>query len=421
MSPKKIYAALDIGHVGVKLLVGEMVGSKINILNIDAVSHDGIVGSSIVNKQAIIEAIKTLIARSNQLLNVDIQAVVVSIFPTVNKLYHVTTKVSVARSSELITTRDISKGIKQVAMTDLPDNEEIVNILIRDYIVPEIGVVSNPVGLKSSSFELDCVVVTGEREQLLDVLECVEKSGIQILDICFTPYADALESLSEDNLINGALLVNVGSTHTVVTQIRNNVIEKVTSIPLGGNKITTDIAYVLGCEMEKAEMLKKKYSTLLLDDLCKTVIHETSEKVFYDETVLEIVISRLTQILQEVKKIVDSDESSQVLPITFTGKTSDIKVFKSIVDYIFEEKEHHVYKVDVIGARGSTYTTAFGLLRYIDDKRKKRGSVSDSFVVTDFEKTLELKRKGYGFGTQTANESFMSRLLKNVFKEEIED
>lgn len=58
--------------------------------------------------------------------------------------------------------------------------------------------------------EMEGTLITGSRTLLHNLLRCVEKAGLEIVDICLQPLAAATVAISSDEKNRGVALVDMG-------------------------------------------------------------------------------------------------------------------------------------------------------------------------------------------------------------------
>lgn len=80
-----------------------------------------------------------------------------------------------------------------------------------------------------------------------------------------------LETLATSNIVlmpeekdMGVLLVDIGGGHTDISVYKNNIIEFYTTLPVGGDHITNDIAMTLDITSDEAEKLKRQYNLAIM-------------------------------------------------------------------------------------------------------------------------------------------------------------
>ena len=110
--------------------------------------------------------------------------------------------------------------------------------------------------------EVDGSLITGSKTILHNWLRCVERAGIEIMDICLQPLASGSAALSKDEKSRVAL-VDIGGGSTTISVFENGHLYSTHSIPLGGENITKDLSIGLRTSTEEAERIKTIWTCVL--------------------------------------------------------------------------------------------------------------------------------------------------------------
>ena len=112
---RKIFTALDIGSNTIKVVVGEFIGTKLNILSAVKVTSRGYVNNYILDKEALISRIKEAISKTEEELNIKIRKVILNV-PTYNLDFKLTDgrvelEENVVKSNDIVRLlQDVSKN-----------------------------------------------------------------------------------------------------------------------------------------------------------------------------------------------------------------------------------------------------------------------------------------------------------------------
>ena len=179
----------------------------------------------------------------------------------------------------------------------------------------------NPVGAPTRHIEgnyLNIIV----KEQFLDQLnDCFRQAEIDIEDSFCAARMDADIILPADARRNGCALVNIGADTTTIVIYKNDMMRKLTVVPLGSNNITMDLCS-LQISKDEAEEIKITHGYKPANgDICSVD----------SDTVNNVIGARMNEILQNVKyQIEESNEN--VGHIIFTGGGSKLKNFELLLD-----------------------------------------------------------------------------------------
>src|SRR4029077_19153330 len=123
--------------------------------------------------------------------------------------------------------------------------------------------VADPVGMIGSRLEADVHVVTAPVAVTQNIVTCMNKAGIEVVQLVLEQFAAAEAVLTPDEKELGICLVDIGGGTTEVAVYQKGTIVHTAVIPIGGDHFTNDLAVVLRAPITDAERLKKKYCCAL--------------------------------------------------------------------------------------------------------------------------------------------------------------
>ena len=161
--------------------------------------------------------------------------------------------------------------ISQEIVNELMDNNrstqypdlEILDAATQEFKVGTLYQV-DPVGIQSDKIEGNFLNIVCRKSFFRSLNKCFEKAGISIAEMYLSPIALAQSTLTEAEMRNGCLLIDLGADTTTVAVYFKNILRHLVVIPLGGNNITKDIA-TLQMEENEAEELKIKYAKAFIE------------------------------------------------------------------------------------------------------------------------------------------------------------
>ena len=147
-------------------------------------------------------------------------------------------------------------------------------------------------------------------------------------------------------------------------------------INLGGQNIDNDISFIYKVTRSDAKRLKEKMalaaSTMAKASESETVTNKLGEEIKVNQYELsEIVMSRLKELLDLVKKQINLLTKKEISYIIFTGGMTEIANFDILLDEVFGK----IAKLNVtqqLGARDNKYSTGIGMIKYYDSKLRLR-------------------------------------------------
>ena len=371
---KKIYTSIDIGSDTIKFVVAELYKEKLHILHSSSIKSKGIRKGLIIDSNLMVNSIKDGIKVVSNDLGFQIKKVIVNV-PSYNaKFMYVTNKIEI---NEEITTEDVNKVIKSSVYGKIDSDYELVTVLPLEFVINESDSVECPVGLKANTLEIKGIMITVPKKNIFSVVSVMESAGLEVVDITLSGLSDYSE-VKRDNIKNkvGAI-INIGHDITNVSVFNKGKLMNTEVLQIGGHNVEKDIAYVFGINVIDARTIKEKFSFAHKRFVTLTDTYEiknNDEKLIKigQLEVTEVVMSRLTEILNYAKKQILLLTKKNIEYIIITGGTTEMKYFKNLV-YEILGKDVIIYLMKDIGIRDNKYISAFGSIKYFIEKMTIRG------------------------------------------------
>lgn len=262
-----LVVGLDIGTTKIAAMVGRKNKfGKVEILGIGKAESLGVTRGVVVNIEQTVASIKTAIAAAANEAKVDIGEVIVGIAGQhIKSMQH---RGMITRQSleDEVNQKDVDQLIENMHRLVINPGEEIIHVIPQEYIIDsEIGI-KNPIGHAGIRLEGNFHIITGQVSAVKNILKCVDRAGLQIVDLHLEPLASADAVLSDEEKEAGVVLVDIGGGTTDVAIFYDGIIRHTAVIPFGGNIITEDLKE--GCSIIKtqAEQLKVRFGSALAQE-----------------------------------------------------------------------------------------------------------------------------------------------------------
>jgi cell division protein FtsA len=204
----------------------------------------------------------------------------------------------VSRGDASVNELDIDNAVKD-ANKGVPDirNKAVVHTIPMKYKLDGIEVPGDILGVRGNRLEVKTLFVTYPLQRMNVLKKTLEKASIEVTDIVAGPIAESIPLLTKKQKVAGVALVNIGAGVTSLLVYENNVPLLVSTIPVGGDDITKDIALGLKVTLEEAEEIK----------LGRGPVHSKRR-------VEEIIEARLEDICVKLNKELDRIHRKELLP-----------------------------------------------------------------------------------------------------------
>ena len=122
--------------------------------------------------------------------------------------------VAVAGKNREITSEDVRRAIDAAKAVTLPSGREIVHVLPQDFVVDDQDGIGAPIGMTGARLEVNVHVVTGSASSTQNIVACVNRAGVAVIDTVLEQLAAAESVLTSDEKELGVALVDIGGGTT---------------------------------------------------------------------------------------------------------------------------------------------------------------------------------------------------------------
>lgn len=369
-----IIVGIDIGTSKVATVVGEVNNfNQIEVIGNSEVKCSGIQKGQIIDEEQIVNAIKQNIGEIEELANIKIN----SAYTTIPGKYVTIIQNSVFKETRDkyagISLKDVTNSIMQVRDIEIPEDEVLIDIVPNKFILEDGSVMEDPIGRLSASFTLDAQLILAKKDYVKKLTSIFRKVGIEIDGIVPNTLVERNLVLDNNELNDNIMLLDIGAGNTDIGVFEGSTFIYTNTIPLGGNNITNDIAYVLQISIEEAERLKRQYGLALKsyinndnEIMLNSVREEKQNKVIKSSELIEIIEARIEEIFSLVNKdITNVGLKSRINNIVLTGQGITNISKSDVAGKINLNIPVKMSTGRLVSTVKPVYRTAYSLVRYI--------------------------------------------------------
>lgn len=262
--PTTHIVSVDIGSSKIGFLIGQIDdGGELEVVGKGLAPHRGSRKGNVVNVEATVEALKKASEQAEVMAGVEISRAYVGLAGTDVRSVNSRGMVSVTRKDREITRQDITRVLEAAQSAALPSDREILHAIPQEFIVDEQGGIADPLGMVGSRLEVAVHLVTANVTRTKTLLTCVNKAGIEVVEMVFEPLATADAALTHDERELGSLLLDVGSGTVEYAFFADGEVQHSAVLPVGAGHFTNDLAMVLRTPFAEAEEIKVKHGCCL--------------------------------------------------------------------------------------------------------------------------------------------------------------
>lgn len=385
---RKIIASLDIGTSTIKLIIGEFIKNKLNILCTSEVPSKGMKKGLIYRRDELIPVLKETFHKAEEMLGIPVKEVVLSI-----PAYYTEARMSEGSSTitsedHVITHQDLIRAMHAASYNQIGEDEELISILPTTYKVDN-DIVKNPINMIGKKLSLKAVLITAPKSSVIDFLKVLDTIGIKVIDVVTSSLGDYASNRFKESGSKFGAIINIGEETTTVSVFNKGILTRAEVIELGGANIDNDIAYIYKITKKDARELKESIGLACSDQARKeekvTLTDRLGEEVTINQLDLsEIIESRLREILELAKKQINLLTKREIEYIIITGGSSEIGDFNNLLDKVFT-KPHILGKIDIVGARNNKFSTTLGIIKYYNGRLKLKNKEYSVFNLDELE------------------------------------
>ena len=257
---KEIISSLDIGSSTVKLIVGEVFEGEVHVLSVSEVKSKGVKKGIIVNPEETLISLKELFSRSEEMLNIKINKVIL-IVPSYYAEFIITDGTStITNENETVESTDIIRCLQACVYNKVPNNKEFISVTPIEFMIDDDKIVKDPKGMKTKKLKCKAVLSLAPKKNVYTAVSLLDNMGISVSDINFGSTADYFEFKNNNLDKKNTAVINIGDEKTEVSIFKKGILIETENIELGSKNIDRDICYIYDISRSKARELKEKFA-----------------------------------------------------------------------------------------------------------------------------------------------------------------
>ncbi len=414
MSNNDLIVSLDIGTSKIRVIIGGISNGAINIIGVGSADSDGIRKGAIVDIDQTVQSIRNAVDHAERMVGIGISEVYVGITGNHIALQSNHGVVAVSNEDREIGEEDIERVLQAAKVVALPPEREIIGLVPKQFLVDGLSGIQDPRGMIGVRLEVECTIITGTKAAIHNLMRCVEKAGLKISGLILMSLASGMMALTKDEKQMGTVLADIGAGSTTLAIFEGGSLSAVSTLPIGGDYVTSDICYGLKTQTEHAEKIKLKYGCARIDDAAEDQkfkvmrVGSNMEKEFSQFDLANIIEPRMQEIFQmirqEVKRLGYHDKINGYV---LTGGSVSLPSVLPLAQ-IELESNVRIAVPDYIGVRDPSFSSGVGMIQYVTKYVRTRGATGPKRTP---------KAKAAAGGATAEPKPGIVEWFKNMFKE----
>jgi len=322
---------IDIGTVTVRCVVAHIDGTTgvPTIVGVGSAPNTGMRKGMVVNLDGPAKAIDDALGEAERMSGYQVDAATISVNGSHILSTHADGMIAVGSADHEITGEDIMRIEEVATLGKVPANREILQVVPHSYKLDGQDNIKNPIGMTGTRLEIDAHVVSVLTPHLLNLQKAAESAKVAANSIIVAGVAAARAVLTEQQLENGVVLIDIGGATTNIAIYEEGDLQYVAVIPIGGVSITNDLAIGLKTDPEIAERIKIEHGSVMpRHDASGVGIKYNGEVYNFDiNDIDEIIEARLEELFESVNRELKRAGRDGRLPsgAVLTGGTAQLK------------------------------------------------------------------------------------------------
>ena len=374
MVRKNYIAGIDVGTTQVRVIVGEpRPDGTVSIIGLGLCPSEGMKKGVIVDLELTVEAIASAAAEAERMCGLKIDSACVGLPGLNTELINNRGVVAVQSDDREIREEDLERVLQAARVIALPLDREIVEVIPREFIVDGYDGIRDPVGMLGVRLEVDAMIVTSPITSLRNLMRCINRAGVNVSSMVLQPLAAAEVSLSADEKELGVFLVDIGGGTTDIAFFQQGKLQRLASVPVGGDHITSDLAVGLRTSFFTAENIKVEHGSAFVSlaaddaDIEISSVGSRERRQISSKEISRFIEPRVQELFQIIREEMVKMGWPGLPPagIVFTGGVSQMNGLINLASLFFESDQVRRAEYDYVGIQNPIYTNAVGLLYYV--------------------------------------------------------
>ena len=401
-----IIVGIDIGTSKVNAVIGEV--NSFNQIEIIATSESkcfGMKKSKITDEEEVSNAILKTITEVEESANLKIN----SAYVTIPGKYITIVQNSIYKEAKDkyagISSRDVTSAILQIKDIDIPEDKELIDIIASEFLLDNGRAVDDPVGSLSSAFTVKGEVILADKEYVKTLKNVFKKANIELDGIIVNVLAERGVILDKNELKDNVMILDIGAGNIDVGVFNGETFIYTNTIPVGGDNITSDIAYVFNISEDEADRLKRQYGLALksfidndTDIILNTYKGEERTKTIKSSELIDVIEARVGEMFSLVNKdITNAGIKGNINNVILTGQGITSISKSDVAGKIILNIPVKISTGRLISTIKTNYRSSYALVKYVASRpfAKTVSSSMDTKTEITILKTIKEKIKEF--------------------------
>ena len=397
MDNKQIFAAVEITDHEVRLIVGEFFNTRFNIIKVERVPVSGLADNAVTDETAVIEAIRKAAADAEKMIGAPVKKVILGLPSHNMKRHSLRSTVKITGIDGTITVEGVREAMRKAEAIKIDKNYALIQTVCVKYTVNGITSRRMPIGEKAYEMTVDIDLLCADRKLSFDLVNCVEKAGLQVMDIYLDIFAVAKEAALFEQAVNqNVIVLKMERDNTTLGLITKGKLNACMIEPFGVGTIAGAAVDAYGLKGDVATELVK-YSVRLDERSASAnpvyIWAENGETRNINEMELyDCIRPRVDEWLNSIGELCGSILQAGPTAVIITGEGGEMQG----LDVELQRRlkcEVRNYIPETLGGRNAGLTACLGLFYAYKDKLPISGYTDTSLDMEAFLKAVSYRER----------------------------
>jgi cell division protein FtsA len=340
---RRLLGAIDMGTTKVAALIAEETSGGMRVIGVGLSASDGLRQGVVTDIERAAECVVKAVGDAVKMAGVSPRAWNVGAAGEHIRSMNSRGVVSVVKPDTEISSSDVTRALEAARKFSLPQDREIIHTLPQEFIVDSQRGIRQPAGMFGARLEARVHVVTASRPALDNLAKTLTLAGIELGEIVLEPLASASAVLSTEERDAGAVVLDIGGGTTDVLVVADGSVVASGVIGLGGNNVTSDVAYGLRTSPREAERLKVAHGSALstrvpADDVVEVASVAGRPRRVTRQVLSGIIEPRVSELFGLIDRQIASNGIKRSLSagVVITGGASLLDGMNELAEQVFD-------------------------------------------------------------------------------------
>lgn len=253
----KVICAIDVGSSKIATLIATVgEDERVNLIGVSATSSRGVRKGQVVDIEEAVLSITESVEAAERMAGYSISDSYISCGGPQIESQNQHAVVAVSEPEGEIRQSDIYRVNEAARAIPLASSRDVLHVLPRTFTVDGQEGIRDPIGMTGVRLETETHIITGSTTSMRNLVKCLSKVDIDVIELVFSGFASSLASLTDTEKELGVILVDIGGETTDVVIFVDGSVAYSSVIPIGARHVTSDLAVGLRVSLENAEKIK---------------------------------------------------------------------------------------------------------------------------------------------------------------------